>query len=393
MTYLMHRSYYLIICLMSSRTLNAYMLTSSYPSSIPQLRAHSTVSSSSTTRDMTITRAIRSREGVAGVTTWDVSQCSGANAAEHNNESESTLTPSLRTRRPHNSYLKIIMNDAVSRDLYSLTHQLKHRWDGMESLNSSSSSDERELEAMYKVTSDKSFQPCIGDSSTNTQHNQLQPDKSKPNLKIKTRSLQSLHMTYFFCGTMLSEMPSEQLILFNSMLHEKLRTINNKDGAYGLQFKSNDLFPPQRLNLFVATFEASPALNTLYEDLCDIAMTPKGDTEQDDDDKGDKHTFAQMQREYEFPLLRSAVFKEVKKRRRQQQKRNTDSSFWMPHITLANIVGGKNSGIKQLNEWLSGQSFKIDADTRIPVQGLDLGGPYPQQVDLDWSFQFDVGQR
>ena len=93
---------------------------------------------------------------------------------------------------------------------------------------------------------------------------------------------------------------------------------------------------------------------------------------------------------HEFQYLRSAVFKEVKKRRRQQQKRNTDSSFWMPHITLANIVGGKNSGIKQLNEWLSGQSFKIDADTRIPVQGLDLGGPYPQQVDLDWSFQFDL---
>jgi len=197
-------------------------------------------------------------------------------------------------------------------------------------------------------------------------------------------------MTYFFCGTMLSEMRSEQLILFNSMLHEKLRTINNKDGAYWLQFKSIDLFPPQRQNLIAATFEASPALNTLYEDLCDIAMTPKGDTEQDDDDKGGKHPFAQMQREYEFPLLRSAVFKEVKKRRRQQQKRNTDSSFWMPHITLANIVGGKNSGIKQLNEWLSGQSFKIDTETPIPDQGLDLGGPYPQQVDLDWSFQFDL---
>jgi len=377
MAYLMHRSYYLIICFMTSRTLNAYMLTSSYPWSIPQLRAHSTVSSS-TTRDMTITRAIRSSEGVAGVTA--------------SNESESTLTPSLRTRRPHNSYLKIIMNDAVSRDLYSLTHQLKHRWDGMESLNGSSS-DERELEAMNEVTSDKSFQPRIDDSSTNTHHNQLQPDKSKPNLKIKTRSLQSLHMTYFFCGTMLSEMPSEQLILFNSMLHEKLRTINNKDGAYWLQFKSVDLFPPQRQNLIAATFEASPALNTLYEDLCDIAMTPKGDTEQDDDDKGDKHPFAQMQREYEFPLLRSAVFKEVKKRRRQQQKRNTDGSFWMPHITLANIVGGKNSGIKQLNKWLSGQSFKIDTETPIPVQGLDLGGPYPQQVHLNWSFQFDVEQR
>lgn len=370
MVHPLHRSYLLMICLITSRTSNAYVL------SLPQLRAHlsrHTTDNSATKRDMTITRAIRSCEGVVGVTS-DVSQCSP-----------------LRTRRPHNSYLKILISDSVSRELHSLTQQLKNSWDNMESLNSGS--EEREFEALYEVISDEAFQPCIDNLSADPQNNQLQPEKSKPKFKIKTRSLQSLHMTYFFCGTMLDEMPSEQLVLFNSMLHEKLHTINNKDGAYWLKFRSIDLFPPQRQNLIAATFEASPALDELYEDLCDIAMTPKGDKKQDDD-QGDKHPFARMQKEYEFPLLRSAVFKQVKKRRQQQQKRNMNTSLSVPHITLANIVGGKNSAIKKMNEWLSEQRFHLDdVDTPISVEGLSLGGPYPRQVDLDWSFQFNVEQK
>ena len=308
-------------------------------------------------------------------------------------EQKSTMAP-IRTRRPHNSYLKILMDGSVFEELECLMHQFKNRWENRD--YDSNNSELQEFHALSKVISDTAFKPstdqfaCVSTESNTENQNGL-----RPKLKIKTRSLQSLHMTYFFCGTILNEMPSDQLELLNSMLHERLRDIDNKDNSYYLKFKSIELFPPQRKNLIAGTFESSLALDELYQEVCDIAMTPKRDTEQREDNEY-KHPFANMQKEYEFPSLRSAVFKEMKKRN-QHRKRNNNISSWVPHVTLANIVGGKNSGIKELNSWLNKEQFDLKASSLyqdyITVNGLSLSEPYPENVDLDWSFPFNPKQR
>ena len=295
----------------------------------------------------------------------------------------------IRSRRPHNSYLKILMDHKIFEELHSLNQEIKVRWE-----QSEYDDDYDEFQALSAVISDAAFQPSIGtESNDETTSNRNKQTNSKPKLKIKTRSLSSLHMTYFFCGTMLNEMPEDQLELLNSMLREKLQTIDNSEGAYWLRFKSIDLFPPQRQNLIAAKFESSPALDELYEELCEIAMTPKIDNDNFSEDIGDRHPFTKEQKRYMFPLLRSAVFKQVKKRSQQQRRNNNTSSPWVAHVTLANIVGGKHSGIKQLSEWLGVQQFGHDgflsSREDLNVHGLSLGGPHPEHVNLDWNYSFN----
>ena len=295
----------------------------------------------------------------------------------------------MRVRRPHNSYLKILADDAVFEELHSLTQQLKASWEAEHCTDSI----DMEFQALSEVISDVAFQPSIDGPTAESE--QTDANNSRPRFKIKTRSLQSLHMTYFFCGTMLNEMPADQLTLLNVMLHERLNNIDNRDGSYWIKFKSIDLFPPQRQNLIAAKFESSPALDELYEELCDIAMTPKSDNgKNDNEDNTDKHPFTLAQKEYEFPLLRSNVFKQVKKRRQQQKRNKNTASPWVAHVTLANIVGGKKSGIKQFGEWLSEQQFgatgRLSDEEHTIVKGFTLGGPYPEHVDLDWNYPFDL---
>jgi hypothetical protein len=296
-----------------------------------------------------------------------------------------------RIQRPRNTYLKILMDESVFVELHCLMQQIKDSWEN--NITATKSSEVDEFRALSTVSSDAAFPPSVDEPHNDrAQIIDQQTNSYQPKLEFRTRSLQSLHITYFFCGTMLNEMSADQLDLLNSMLHERLQNVDNKDNSYFLTFKSIELFPPQRQNLIAATFESSPALDKLYEDLCDIAMTPKNDTEQQQDDK-DKHTVAQYEKEYEFPLLRSAVFKDTKKRRQVQSSKNDTRSPWLAHVTLSNIVGGKkNHGVKQLGEWLNQKQFQ-DVNTglnksEISVEGLSLGGPYPQQIDLDWNFPF-----
>lgn len=314
--------------------------------------------------------------------------------------------------RLYNSYLKIVMDDAVFETLHSLMQKLKSSWE-----QSADASEIQELpNCPNKINVDTTQLSSDQQSNSNdavTSSTLSQTMRPLPKLKIKSRSLRSLHMTYFFCGRKLDEMPSEQVTLWNSKLKEKLCGINSKVNSHGeapnysLRLKALDVFPPQRRNLIVATFESSSDLDELYEELCDLAMTPKSESEQaSNNHAGDVHTY--IQKEFEFPLLRKPVSMQVKKRRQRQKRNKHHSAPWMAHVTLANIVGGKNGGIKQLGEWLSDQQFGTAsehprelleelraavADMRqrdIAVHGLSLGGPHPQHVDLDWNFPFNV---
>jgi 2'-5' RNA ligase len=304
------------------------------------------------------------QNGESGVTKSTPSASNDGSAATQHDQQQHTNTKNgpIITPRPYKSYLKIMMDESVFETLHSSTQQIISSW----------------------VDAQSTINP-----------------EERPKLKIKSRSLQSLHMTYFFMGTILEEMHPQEVTLWNSMLKQKL--CNQYVGKkYALKFRGFETFPPQRRNLIVASFESSEDLDQLYEELCELAMTPKEDSKDvinteeaidSDTDEEKKHPF-RVDKQYEFPLLRSAIRKEVKKRRQRQMK-HQHSSPWVSHVTLANIVGGKNGGTKLLGEWLSDQQFGVKVDgytarnaalnsndlrlleSDIGVQGLKLGGPHP----------------
>ena len=261
-----------------------------------------------------------------------------------------SLDPTIAPK-PYNSFLKVMMDDSVLETLHSLTQQITSSWED---------------------------------------ENKESNNKSEM-IQIKPRSLESLHMTYFSMGAVLDDMQSqEEMTLWNSMLRQKLCSdTNNRDRTYSLKFKGFDTLPPQR-NLFVALFEPSEDLNELYEKLCDLAMTTKTQSITSNKKvKEKKHPY----KEYECPMLINAIKREVKRRNKKKH-----SSPWVrPHVTLGNIVGGKEkgSGICQLGDWLSNQKFSyagldkngVDIfESDIIVQGLELSGQRPPSLDLDWSF-------
>jgi hypothetical protein len=134
-----------------------------------------------------------------------------------NEKKTNTKNGPIITLRPYKSYLKVMMNEVVFETLHSSTQQIISSWEDAQST--------------------------------------INPEE-RPKLKIKSRSLQSLHMTYFFIGTILEEMHPQEETLWYIMLKQKL--CNQDVGKkYALKFRGFETFPPQRLNLTVASFESS----------------------------------------------------------------------------------------------------------------------------------------
>lgn len=205
--------------------------------------------------------------------------------------------------------------------------------------------------------------------------------QSKRQLTIKTRTLSSLHMTYFFCGKVLDEMPSDELGLWNSMVRERLAEYNcdsSSVGKYTLHFKGLKLFPPNRDNLIVAMFESSSKLNGLYDELLKLAMSEKLTHHDGDESK------------YMFPLL--AELTKSLHDKRNQNKNNSPS--WRAHVTLGNISGRSgDDDVNKLNSWLEDCKYQdsdmLQLSNEIKVDGLALGGPVPSHVELlDWEYPF-----
>ncbi len=249
--------------------------------------------------------------------------------------------------RVRNSYLKLTLNESVFYSLHELACQTKRQWD---------CSDQRQD---LKIISKK---------------------QSKRQLTIKPRTLSSLHMTYFFCGKVLEEMPCDELSLWNAMVRQRLSehiSDSSSVGEYTLRFKGLKLFPPNRNSLLVAMFESSPKLLGLYEELCNLAMTEKP-TYHDNDD-GDEST-------YLFPLLADLTKSQDDKR----NQNNNSSPSWVAHVTLGNLAGGSRDDVKRLNSWLGDYNYQecdmLQMTNEIKVHGLALGGPVPSHVDVDWEF-------
>ena len=156
----------------------------------------------------------------------------------------------------------------------------------------------------------------------------------------------------------------------------------------------------------MATFDPSIALDRLYAKFYHLALSEKHPRTTTTTRNCSTLTSATLEmKEYEFPLLRDLVLQ-------QQKNRNQCTPSWLPHVTLASIVGGTKADRIAFGEWLNGKTLSLDIASdkndgsasknsdvmanlelrigSIHALGVGLGGPIPDIRDLilDWNFPF-----
>mmetsp|Transcript_9679 Transcript_9679/g.20317 ORF Transcript_9679/g.20317 Transcript_9679/m.20317 type:complete len:465 (-) Transcript_9679:2277-3671(-) len=329
------------------------------------------------------------------------------NGAKSNEEDQ--LKPKRSVARVLNSYLKVTIDDSVFEDLHGLVSQTIECWQDMQK------SEQETIESMgSQINADEP--QTEGKKQKPRNHRQTGRKKSSHELLIKQRSHRSLHITFFFCGTVLDQMTNEQLILWNASLRQLIQKKECLLSKCTLKFHSLAVFPPHRENLIVALFQNSPELDVLYEELCNLAVKKK---ETDNANQGEyaidtlrtSHD-VNADAEYEFPLLRDIVYSRKETQRRKSNRVRFDgvaslddvSSPWIAHVTLGNLTGRSQAEVNRLKQWLKDiHTVEMSVEERstlhskvpralqseISVQGLSLGGPKPRNVDLDWNFPFD----
>jgi len=238
--------------------------------------------------------------------------------------------------RIRNSYLKIVMDDGSVDRLHAMAQRIRHVM--------------KEAGEMAASVSD------------DDEHGNEEKERSQTRpLTFKPRSRQSLHMTFFFGGTTLCELPPDELLEWHGEVMDRLKQEQAED-VLRLEFRELRLFPPRRRSLIVAIFEASPALHRLHDDLRDIAQSSRSEG------------------------LRTVV-------RRSQER-------WTAHVTLGDLRGGgrgegKKARLQELDHVLK-DGMGLDClgeggekeEMMAKVKGVAMGGPVPQQVELNWDHHF-----
>ena len=231
--------------------------------------------------------------------------------------------------------------------------------------------EQEETNAYGKETPDKR-----GDDTDRGDRKPSKKRKPPRQLTFKPRSRNSLHMTFFFGGTTICEIPPEELAEWHSQVMNRLQQASGPIGGdaengetessrYTLQFRELCLFPPQRNTLIVAIFDGSPELHKLHDDLRDIAINSNSDG-----------------------------LKEIVKRSKER---------WTAHVTLGDLYGGGRGEVKQeklnelaktLREGIGLEVLEEKEDMMHPsnftakVKGIAMGGPVPPQIDLNWDYFF-----
>ena len=268
--------------------------------------------------------------------------------------------------RVRNSYLKVVMDD----DSVDLMHDMAQRIrQGVR----------ERFPEIPKDEMDGKFEAAMSDKvgDNNNDADQPPPKQRRPPrpLTFKPRSRNSLHMTFFFGGTTICEIPPEELVEWHNQVMARLKLANtpiddDKSGEseasrYSLQFRELCLFPPRRNTLIVAIFDGSTELHKLHDDLRNIAKESNSDG-----------------------------LKEVVKRSKER---------WTAHVTLGDLYGGGrgeakeeklNELTKMLQDGLGLEALKMQEDVVNPlnftakVKGIAMGGPVPPQVELNWDHWF-----
>ena len=280
---------------------------------------------------------------------------------KHQQTSESKdPTKKKRQNRPgFNSYLKVLLDDGTMDRLYKMALEVQTQ------LARHQQQQEEQRDRQNCVNQFGGVE-ANGNStvvdSVNSQDATMEGEDRTPRrsaLKFKPRSRESLHMTLFFGGETLCELPSHELQEWHSRVSSRLKqsgfilledgephgdTImnntadatttsntstavsetmdadnmiedeNNCNDPFAFRVVGLDVFPPQRNNLIVALLEpATPAWDTLHGDLRQIAKD-----------------------ETLSPGL-AEITKYSKDR-------------WISHITLGNLIGRGNNIKKQVRQ-------------------------------------------
>jgi len=249
----------------------------------------------------------------------------GEDDSKQAKEEEKTVQPAWKRKSTpgKNTYLKVILDDDTMDQLHELMGDMKRGFEALPTEN------------------------CP----------EPQQDSSRgQTLKIRPRSKASLHVTFFFGGEVICELPTHELVDWHSALTERFRESGfslsesgiSDPGEHWLTFRHLSLFPLKRNYLVVALLDASPALEKLCDDIRLLALTS--------DSEG---------------------LREMAKRSKEK---------WTAHVTLANLRGPKKE-IQSLQRFLSQRSVEDELQTkRIPASAISMGGPEPKQAELAWHF-------
>lgn len=268
-----------------------------------------------------------------------------------------------RTNRPgKNSYLKVELDNTVLEKWHQLMQRLS---DDFRARATSSAGIVTSLDAT-KVKSDGVLQNNDGEEPN------FLSEQRRP-LSIKVRSLSSLHMTLFFGGETLCALPAHELQLFHTQVawelqRRNLRSLSQSDLNTAETFNADEpravgisstfsvreicLFPPRRNNLVVAKLEAPSEWLHVHDSIRQIAL--RSDSK---------------------PLVEIA--------------QDCGKPRWVPHVTLANVIGGSNGERQDLRRELQGITQELldqDFAGNIVAHRVSMGGPTPQQAELDWNF-------
>ena len=168
---------------------------------------------------------------------------------------------------------------------------------------------------------------------------------------------EGLHMTFVFCGKVLGGLPGSTLEQFH---HGVTKTVANSipptsptAGATRrqctLRFRELRLFPPQKENLVVAVYEASPVLGALQ-----------------------KHT---LQQAADVGVRTATAELDVP---------------WVPHVTLGKIRAPK-AAVRQVGRAMIAALRTVASsclERPILPLGIELSGSTPKQRWLEWQFDF-----
>jgi len=227
---------------------------------------------------------------------------------------------------------------------------------------------------LTRTVEDKNY--AGGDEVGNNDYQSRKKNTKGRPFKVKPRSRHSLHMTFFFAGEVPCELPPDELRDWHSELTECFResglypasqfpetkpkkTAAGNDNDFSFQLVGLSLFPPKRKNLIVAILEASPPWHELHNKVMKIAKQST-----------------------------SEGIREITKRKGKPK--------WTAHITLANIVGGTKEDSRELSSYLenfSQEELNNEKDVLLTTRCISMGGPVPDQLDLDWTFHFPADEQ
>eukprot|EP00928_Gymnodinium_smaydae_P013061 TRINITY_DN14760_c0_g2_i1.p1 TRINITY_DN14760_c0_g2~~TRINITY_DN14760_c0_g2_i1.p1 ORF type:complete len:548 (+),score=76.72 TRINITY_DN14760_c0_g2_i1:83-1726(+) len=163
-----------------------------------------------------------------------------------------------------------------------------------------------------------------------------------PDIAFEPHARNRLHMTFVFCDNMLPRLSKDNLIALHGKINDTIQGVADSD-LLSFKFAGFELFPPDKMNLIIARFQASEQLHSLRKLLWETCV--------------------------EFGVAKK------------------DDGEWMPHVTL-----GKLRATRAQVGLVSCRSLPtlIPSSACRPL-GLSLLGAIPKQCNLNWKEAFAFG--